>query len=81
LQKPEAAAFLDQLTPAEQRVFKFLCRGYPNEKISQDLFISRNTVKFHVRNILRKAGVQNRYELLAKIIKEEETTGNTMLRS
>ena len=36
-------------------------------EISAKLFISENTVKFHVRNILKKTGCANRTELLAAL--------------
>ena len=59
-----------ELTEAECRVFRLLCAGVPNSTIAGTLHISSNTVKFHVRNILHKAHVRNRIELLAKMVRE-----------
>ncbi|MDD2619702.1 MAG: helix-turn-helix transcriptional regulator [Syntrophomonadaceae bacterium] len=53
------------LTAAEKRVYQLICQGLSNADIADSLQISPNTVKFHVRNILQKAGVKNRRELLA----------------
>ena len=39
--------------------------GKTNKEISDKLYISDNTVKFHVRNLLRKTGCSRRKELLA----------------
>lgn len=59
------------LTPSERRVYDLLVQGYSDVRIAEELLISRNTVKFHVRNILRKAGVANRKELLAMRLKRD----------
>lgn len=42
------------LTPREQEVLVWLGRGASNADIGHHLFITENTVKNHVRNILRK---------------------------
>ena len=36
-----------------------------NKEIAEHLFITENTVKFHMRNLLRKTGCSRRKELLA----------------
>ncbi|WP_152975369.1 helix-turn-helix domain-containing protein [Rhodococcus rhodochrous] len=41
--------------------------GASNAAIGRDLFISANTVRFHVRKILRKLAVANRTAAVAKI--------------
>ena len=57
------------LTPREQEIALLLLKGYSYPQISEQLFISLNTVKYHVRNILRKADVSNRHELI-RLIRE-----------
>ena len=47
--------FIKHLTPSEIRVLKLICSKYSNTDIANTLFISLNTVKFHVRNIFKKA--------------------------
>ncbi len=51
----------------EQELIPYLIEGRSNKEISEALYISPNTVKTHVRNIYRKAGVSNRLQLLSKI--------------
>lgn len=53
-----------EITSREAEVLKLIAAGASNGEISAQLFISENTVKFHVRNILKKAGCANRAELL-----------------
>ena len=53
------------LSLREQDILRFLLDGRTNSEIAAALSISENTVKFHVRNILRKASCANRKELLS----------------
>ncbi len=53
------------ITNREQELLQRLLEGKSNAEIAGELYISLNTVKFHVRNILRKTGCKNRAELLA----------------
>lgn len=63
---PATRALLDVLTPAERRVFALLLTDKTYGEIAADLLISPNTVKYHVRNIYRKAGCSSRQELQAR---------------
>ncbi|MDC7226778.1 MAG: helix-turn-helix transcriptional regulator [Spirochaetales bacterium] len=56
-----------EISEREGEIVRLLIEGRSNNEISESLFISQNTVKTHVRNIYRKAGVSNRLQLLAKI--------------
>jgi DNA-binding NarL/FixJ family response regulator len=57
-----ASAPLAQLSPRQREVLELLALGMDNEQIASRLFISRNTVKFHVRTIYERLGVHNRVE-------------------
>jgi DNA-binding CsgD family transcriptional regulator len=59
---------LQILTEREIEVLSLISKGATNEKIASELFISMNTVKTHVRNILRKLKVSTRTQaaLMAK---------------
>ena len=52
-------------SPREHDVFKLIDEGLSNTEIADRLFISENTVKFHIKNILRKTESKNRIELLS----------------
>ena len=53
---------LAQLSPRQREVLELLSLGMDNDQIAARLYISRNTVKFHVRTIYRRLGVHNRVE-------------------
>jgi len=50
------------LSAREQEVLRLLSRGATNKEIASALDISENTVKAHLKSILRKLGVTNRVE-------------------
>jgi DNA-binding CsgD family transcriptional regulator len=56
----------EELSAREREVLPLLLEGLSNDEIAGRLFISSHTVKNHVTSIFRKAGVANRYELLAR---------------
>jgi DNA-binding CsgD family transcriptional regulator len=56
---------LDDLSPREIEVLHLMASGKSNQEIAEALFISRNTVSTHVRNILTKTGSANRTEAAA----------------
>jgi DNA-binding NarL/FixJ family response regulator len=58
----ESSGELGQLTRRELEMLKALGRGLSNQAIGKELWISEQTVKFHLRNIYRKLGVSNRIE-------------------
>src|SRR6266581_2925734 len=49
-----------KLTGREMQVLKLVARGMNNRDIAKELFISDNTVKNHVRNILEKLQIHSR---------------------
>jgi DNA-binding NarL/FixJ family response regulator len=65
LAKIEAKKASGQLTPREKEVLEKLSEGLSNREIGLSLCISENTVKVHVKNILRKLHLQNRTEAAA----------------
>jgi DNA-binding NarL/FixJ family response regulator len=50
------------LTRREFEILGFVVNGDPNAKIAKTLWITEQTVKFHLSNIFRKLGVSNRTE-------------------
>ena len=53
------------LSAREQDVLRLVLEQKTNAEIADSLFISENTVKFHVKNLLQKTGRKNRKDLAA----------------
>ena len=53
------------LTARQEAVLELLSRGNSNKVIARRLAMSEGTVKFHVRQIMRKFGVTNRTQVAA----------------
>ncbi|MGH9361257.1 MAG: response regulator [Thermoanaerobaculia bacterium] len=65
-QTAKAAPDPDALTDREQSVLELLVQGVTsNRRLAQQLGVSENTVKFHVRNILDKLHLHNRAQVVA----------------
>ena len=60
--KPSATDPLAQLTARELEVLRELATGASNRAIADHLFISENTVRNHVHNLLEKLGLASRRE-------------------
>lgn len=58
------------LTVQELRVLEYLPRGFTNADIGEELGISRNTVKTHVHNALKKLKARDRVEAAAIAMRE-----------
>jgi len=52
------------LTEKEMEVVKLLLRGYTYKAMSENLFISENTLKYHIKNIYQKLNINNKMELI-----------------
>ncbi|PRM93708.1 helix-turn-helix transcriptional regulator [Aliarcobacter cryaerophilus] len=55
---------LNHLSKAEQQVALLLKDGYSNTKISEELKLSINTVKSHIKNIYLKLDVKDRFSFV-----------------
>ncbi len=60
-----------EVSPREQQVLKMLLSGKTNKEIAMELYISENTVKYHVKNIYKKTGCTSRKELIQLYYKGE----------
>jgi DNA-binding NarL/FixJ family response regulator len=62
---PRAArgkARLPGLTRREEEILKLVAQGRSNGQVAETLWVTKQTVKFHLSNIYRKLGVANRTE-------------------
>jgi two-component system nitrate/nitrite response regulator NarP len=60
---------LTTLTRRELEVLSDLASGRTNKQIARDLGVSLNTVKFHVRNLFQKLGVNSRSQAIAMYLR------------
>lgn len=54
---------IDQLTPREREVLRFIARGYAYKEVARELSISTKTVESHVSAVLRKLQLTSRHQL------------------
>jgi DNA-binding NarL/FixJ family response regulator len=60
-----------RLTEREMEVLKLVAQGLNNRDIAKQLFISENTVKNHIRNILEKLHLHSRMEAVVYAVREK----------
>lgn len=53
----------NQLTPRQQEIVHMIGRGLSTEEIAAELGLSAHTVNFHRKNIRRKLGLENDWEM------------------
>lgn len=68
------------LTEREQEISDHLLRGAGTAEIAEALFLSRHTVRDHVKSVLHKVGVCSRGELVATLCTEQLTLGLSRAR-
>jgi LuxR family maltose regulon positive regulatory protein len=61
--RPEAHES-EPLSEREKEILRFLCQGIPNKEMATRLFVSENTIKFHLKNIYAKLDVRNRSQAI-----------------
>jgi PAS domain S-box-containing protein len=54
-----------QLTPRQAEVLDLLARGFSTKQIAEELHLSTETVRNHVRHVLRAVGAHSRLEAVA----------------
>jgi DNA-binding NarL/FixJ family response regulator len=60
-----------RLTERELEVLRLVAKGMNNREIARQLYISENTVKNHVRNILEKLQLHSRMEAVMYAVREK----------
>jgi DNA-binding NarL/FixJ family response regulator len=61
-----------ELRPREREILDLVARGLPSEDIATKLFISPETVRTHVRNLMRRLGAHSRAHAVALAISSGE---------
>ena len=60
----------DEFTERELDVIRALAAGYRYEEIAETLYMSLNTVKYHIKNILQKTGFRSTIQLVAEVVEK-----------
>jgi DNA-binding NarL/FixJ family response regulator len=58
------------LTQQELEIVKLLAKGATNKEIAEALFITENTAKVHLKNILGKLGLRNRQQVAVYAVQQ-----------
>lgn len=66
------ASLADALTAREVEVLRLLARGQTNLEIARTLVVREGTIKYHVKNILRKLGATSRADAVARYVRANE---------
>ncbi|WP_235223030.1 helix-turn-helix transcriptional regulator [Oscillibacter valericigenes] len=54
-----------ELSSREREILRLVLTGQSNPEMAANLYISESTVKFHIHNLLKKTGCENRVSLVA----------------
>jgi DNA-binding NarL/FixJ family response regulator len=65
------------LSQSEWKVLEQVALGKTNAQIAETLHVSKNTVRFHLKNIFEKLQVSNRTEATAWYFKRRSRRGTT----
>jgi DNA-binding NarL/FixJ family response regulator len=65
-----AELLLRSLSERERQILALLARGYSNRRIAEACFLSLNTVRTHVQNVLVKLGVHSKLEAAALAVRQ-----------
>ena len=66
LSVPDSGVIVEQLTPREQTVLRYLSSRLTVTEIAAEVFVSVNTMKTHVKAVYRKLGVSSRRQAIAE---------------
>lgn len=74
---PRATARVPQLSPREREIMHLMAQGLTAEQIGDQLSVSIETVRTHVRNVIRKLKARNRVHAIALALERGEIALST----
>ncbi len=69
--RPSPQPAPEELTPRECEVLELVAQGATNAEIADQLTVTENTVKFHMKNILQKLHASNRAAVVAYALRND----------
>ena len=72
LLSPRATANVPQLSPREREIMHLMAEGHTAEQIGDKITVSVETVRTHVRNVIRKLQARNRVHAIAIALERGE---------
>ena len=80
IQLEDSRRLLRDLSERELEVLRLVAEGKSNSQISEELYITVNTVRFHLANVYQKLGVGNRTEAAKYFLRQDlAPNGQTQL--
>lgn len=64
-----------EVTPREIEVLQHVANGYSNKEIGAIMSLSTNTIKYHIKKILQKLGVNNRAQAVSVALQRDLIQG------
>jgi DNA-binding CsgD family transcriptional regulator len=68
----------EQLTPQEMQVARLVAEGSSNRQVAAQMFISPNTVEYHLQKVFRKVGVSSRTQLARTMLDQAGGNANVV---
>lgn len=57
-------------TERELDIIRCIAQGMKYEEIASEMFLSVNTIKYHIRNIMQKTGLHNTIQLVSEVVEK-----------
>ncbi|MBI2906793.1 MAG: response regulator transcription factor [Chloroflexi bacterium] len=68
--RPPTVSIKPDLSEREKQVLRLIAQGQTNKSIASNLYVSENTVNYHIKNILAKLHLRNRAQAAAYAVQQ-----------